>query len=107
MSHKSLFPHNNIQFRLERAKYEFKNARSQKKEHSQIEQLRVHYAKCCLSWVFFHGGGEEYLSEVMTLLRKPNIDNSIEKGIYVYKVLVQSQNDKMISEKSQKLIILR
>ena len=78
MSHKSLFPHNNIQFRLERAKYEFQNARSQKKEHSQIEKLRVHYAKCCLSWVFFHGGGEEYLSEVMTLLRKPNIDNSIE-----------------------------
>ena len=38
MSHKSLFPHNNIQFRLERAKYEFQNARSQKKEHSQIEK---------------------------------------------------------------------
>jgi len=36
-----------------------------------------------------------------------NIDSSIEKGIYVYKVLVQSQNDDMISEKSQKLIILR
>jgi len=36
-----------------------------------------------------------------------HIDESVERGIYVYKVFVKSKNDNSISEKTEKLIILR
>ena len=36
-----------------------------------------------------------------------NIDDSVERGIYIYRVSVKSQNDNSISEKTEKLIILR
>ena len=36
-----------------------------------------------------------------------NIDDSVERGIYIYRVSVKSQNDNSITEKTQKLIILR
>lgn len=36
-----------------------------------------------------------------------NIDDSVERGIYIYKVSVKSKNDDSISEKTEKLIILR
>ena len=35
------------------------------------------------------------------------IDDSIKRGIYIYRVLVSSQNDNSISEKTEKLIIVR
>jgi hypothetical protein len=36
-----------------------------------------------------------------------NIDDSVERGIYIYKVSVTSKNDNTISEKTNKLIIVR
>ena len=79
MSHKSLFPHNNIQFRLERAKYEFSKCCSQKKEHSQMKNSEYTMQNVAYRGFSFMGVVKNIFSEViMTLLRKPNIDNSIE-----------------------------
>ena len=36
-----------------------------------------------------------------------NIDSSIDPGIYIYRLWVQSQNDETISQKTEKLIIVR
>ena len=36
-----------------------------------------------------------------------SIDDSVERGIYIYRVIVKSEDDNSISEKTEKLIILR
>ena len=36
-----------------------------------------------------------------------NIDANVERGFYIYRISVKSQNDDSIAEKTEKLIILR
>ena len=36
-----------------------------------------------------------------------NIDSSVSRGIYIYRLSVQSNNDSSISQKTEKLIIVR
>ena len=55
--------------------------------------------KTLSSTIFATGFREESISW--------NIDSSIDKGIYIYRLTVQSQNDESISQKTEKLIIVR